>query len=64
MLSASEEQRLSSVLAIEAEERLYTADFVEARGILLPAIEYLQRAVNAARAQGNLTGPLLSTVSS
>jgi TPR repeat protein len=46
----------------EAEQRLHTADYVEARGILVPAIEYLQRAVDAAHAQGNVQGPLLSTV--
>ena len=46
----------------EAEQRLHTADYVEARGILLPATEYLQRAVDAARSQGNVTGSLLSTV--
>ena len=46
----------------EAEQRLHTADYVEARGILLPATEYLQRAVDAARSQGNVTGFLLSTV--
>ncbi|KAF2009854.1 hypothetical protein BU24DRAFT_66131 [Aaosphaeria arxii CBS 175.79] len=47
----------------EAEERLYTADYVEARGILLPATEYLQRAVDNARAQDVLTGSLLGDVS-
>jgi len=46
----------------EAEQRLYTADYVEARGILLPAIEYLQRAVDTAHAQSSVTGSLLSTV--
>jgi hypothetical protein len=46
----------------EAEQLLNTADYVEARGILQPAIEYLQRAVEWARAQGNLSGSLLATV--
>jgi hypothetical protein len=46
----------------EAEQILNTADYVEARGILPPAIEYLQRAVEWARAQGNLSGSLLATV--
>lgn len=62
-LSTSEEQRSTTRYAIEAEECLSTADFVEARGILLPSIEYLKRAVDAARVQGKLTGSLLSTVS-
>ena len=61
-LSQSEEQQ-TSIGAIEAEGRLQTGDYVEARGTLLPAIEYLKRAVDAARAQGRLDGPLLSTVS-
>ena len=61
--STSEEQRSTTTSTIEAEERLSTADFVEARGILLPSIEYLKRAVDNARVQGKLTGSLLSTVS-
>lgn len=50
--------------AVIAEERLYKQDYVEARGLLLPATEYLQRAVDSARAQGALTGSLLSAVNS
>jgi hypothetical protein len=46
-----------------AEQILHTADYVEARGILLPAVEYLQRAVDGAHAQCNVTGELLATVS-
>ena len=49
---------------MEAESRLHTADYVEARGILLPAVEYLRRAVEMARTQDKLTGDLLSLVSS
>jgi hypothetical protein len=48
----------------QAEQALQTADYVEARGILLPAIEYLSRAVDIARAQGSVTGVLLETVCS
>ncbi|CAO2656589.1 Nn.00g053920.m01.CDS01 [Neocucurbitaria sp. VM-36] len=64
--SSSEEygrpgQRSTDRAFVEAEGRLYTADYVEARGLLLPATEFLQRAVNAARAQGNVTGALLAT---
>jgi hypothetical protein len=46
----------------EAEQRLHTADYVEARGILLPAVDYLRRAVEQAGAQDSLSGPLLITV--
>ncbi|KAF2465045.1 uncharacterized protein BDR25DRAFT_295845 [Lindgomyces ingoldianus] len=59
-LSRSEEERLAARSAIEAEDRLHAADYVEARGILLPATEYLKRAVDAARAQGRLNGVLLA----
>lgn len=44
-----------------ATQRLNDAHYVEARGLLLPATDYLQRAVEAARVQGNLTGPLVVT---
>lgn len=47
----------------EAEQRLHTADYVEARGILLPAVDYFRQAVENARAGDSLTGPLLVAVS-
>lgn len=47
---------------MQAEDRLHTADYVEARGVLLPATEYLKRAVDSAQVQGILTGQLLATV--
>ncbi|KAK5013890.1 hypothetical protein LTR60_003631 [Cryomyces antarcticus] len=60
-MTGSEEERQASQAAIEAEARLHTADYVEARGILLPATEYLNKAVEAAQAQNMLTGDLLAT---
>lgn len=62
-LSQSQEHVQISRGAVEAEDRLHTADYVEARGILLPATEYLKRAVDTARAQETLSGDLLATVS-
>lgn len=62
-LSRSEEERQAARAAAEAEDRLHTADYVEASGILLPAVEYLARAVGVAQSQGRLTGHLLATVS-
>lgn len=53
---------LTSRAFAEAERALQTADYVEARGILLPAIEYLSRAVDNAHAQDNVTGTLLATI--
>lgn len=49
--------------SVEAEERLREPDYVEARGLLLPATDYLQRAVYVATEQGVITGQLLSTIS-
>lgn len=60
-LSRSEEERQAARAAAEAEDRLHTADYVEASGILLPAVEYLARAVEVAQSQERLTGNLLAT---
>lgn len=46
----------------ETERRLHEPDYVEAQGLLIPATDYLKRAVDAAIAQVRLTEPLLSTV--
>ena len=64
LLSSSEEDRQATRAKIEQEARLHTSDYVEARGILLPAVEYLKRAVDTARAQSKISGTLLSMVSS
>lgn len=53
----------SSVSSNEAERRADTPDYVEARGHLLPAAEYLEQAVDVATAQQALTGDLLTMVS-
>lgn len=60
--SSSDEERHSSRAAREAEARLHTADYVEARGMLLPAADYFERAVRAAEVQGQLSGDLLAMV--
>ncbi|KAK7180745.1 hypothetical protein PSPO01_13187 [Paraphaeosphaeria sporulosa] len=60
-LSASEEDRQTKRSNAEAECRLYMSDYVEARGVLLPAVEYLKHAVDTARTQDKITGELLST---
>ncbi|KAF2705330.1 hypothetical protein K504DRAFT_440449 [Pleomassaria siparia CBS 279.74] len=59
-LSQSEEQRQAITAAVQAEDRLQTADYVEARGTLLPAVDYLRRATAVAQAQEKITGLLLS----
>jgi len=61
-LSRGEEERQAAASAVEAERRAGTADYVEARGYLQPATEYLERAVAAAPAQRALSGDLLATV--
>jgi hypothetical protein len=48
--------------AAEAERRVGTADYVEARGLLQPATEYLERAVTAASNQDVVSGDLLAKV--
>lgn len=47
----------------DAEQRLHTADYVEARGLLLPAVDYLGRAVVQATSKNSLSGSLLVIVS-
>jgi hypothetical protein len=63
-MEGSVHQAVAAHVFAEAQDRLHTSDYVEARAILVPATEYLQRAVNAARNQSRLTGTLLSTVCS
>ena len=60
---SSEEERQAAAATAEAERRAGTQDYVEARGLLQPATEYLERAVAAASAQRALSGDLLTTVS-
>lgn len=62
-LTASEEERQSAESLQEAERRAGTQDYVEARGYLQPATEYLDRAMAAASEQRVLSGDLLATVS-
>jgi len=47
----------------DAETRLHSEEYVEARGLLLPAIEYLTRAVEEGDRQGTTDGSLFVTVS-
>jgi hypothetical protein len=46
----------------EAERMRHTQDYVEARTLLLPAADFLRRAVGAARRTGRLSGSLLVMV--
>lgn len=48
---------------VETQESTNGADYVEARALLVPATDYLQSAVDAAREKGELTGHLLLTAS-
>ena len=61
--SSSEEARDAARAAAEADARIHTADYVEARGILLPSTEYLSQAVDLAERTGRLNGDLLALVS-
>lgn len=63
LYSSSEEARDAGRAAAEADARAHTADYVEARGRLIPAVDYFSRAVTAAERDGRLDGDLLSEVS-
>ncbi|KIW07629.1 uncharacterized protein PV09_01575 [Verruconis gallopava] len=56
-----EETQANIQIQREAEARLGTHDYVEARGYLQPATEYLRRAVDEASSQSNITSHLLIT---
>jgi len=56
----SEEAREAERQRQEADNRAHTEDYVEARGMLLPATEYLSRAVAIARDSVGTTGDLLA----
>jgi hypothetical protein len=60
--SSSEEARDAERATAEADARAHTADYVEARGMLIPAVDYFSRAVEVAERVGELTGELLSEV--
>lgn len=47
----------------QSNERLHNANYVEARGILVPSTEYFSSAVKAAERKGQLSGELLALVS-
>ncbi|KAK5172348.1 uncharacterized protein LTR77_003987 [Saxophila tyrrhenica] len=63
-ITSSEDERQNAAATAEAERRSGTQDYVEARGYLQPATEYLERAVAAAIEQETLSGDLLATVGS
>jgi hypothetical protein len=46
----------------EAMQRLNTADYVEARGYLVPSTEFFSRAVGTAEEDNTVTGSLLASV--
>ena len=60
--TSSSEERQADRAAQEAEARMHLPDYVEARGVLLPATEYLRQAITAATEQRILTADLLLVV--
>ncbi|TKA76314.1 hypothetical protein B0A55_04196 [Friedmanniomyces simplex] len=58
--NSSEDERQSAAAVVEAERRAGTAEYVEARGFLQPAVEYFERAIAAATALRVLSGDLLA----
>lgn len=61
--TSSDEARDAARAVAEADARIHTPDYVEARGILLPSTEYFSRAVAVAERRGLVTGELLTLVS-
>ncbi|KAF2234470.1 hypothetical protein EV356DRAFT_532782 [Viridothelium virens] len=59
-ITRSQEERAATQQAAEAEARLGLPDYVEARAILVPATEYLSRAVENLAGQDTTSGELLS----
>ena len=60
--SSAEEARDAERATAEADARAHTADYVEARGMLIPAVDYFARAIDVAERDEMLTGELLSEV--
>jgi hypothetical protein len=60
--NSSDDAREAERAVQDADARAGTADYVEARGMLLPSTEYFQRAVTAAERREAVTGELLSLV--
>ncbi|KAI9662453.1 MAG: hypothetical protein M1821_008620 [Bathelium mastoideum] len=58
--SSRSEDEEASRQSVEGELRLGLSDYVEARALLTPAIEYLSRAVDNAQQQNIVSGDLLS----
>ena len=61
-INSIDDERQAALAVREAERRSGTEDYVEAKGFLQPATEYLERAIAAATAQRVLSGDLLATV--
>ncbi|EXJ82381.1 hypothetical protein A1O3_06194 [Capronia epimyces CBS 606.96] len=61
--SYSAEAARDEIERAAADARAHTADYVEARGMLIPAVDYFTRAVDVAERRGRLSGTLLSEVS-
>lgn len=60
--SSVEEARDAERATADADARAHTADYVDARGMLIPAVDYFSRAIRKAERDGGLTGELLSEV--
>jgi hypothetical protein len=60
--SSSEEARDAERATAEADARAHTADYVEARGMLIPAVDHFARAIEVAERNGEPSGELLSEV--
>lgn len=60
--TASDDAQDAARAIADADFRTSTADYVEARGILLPSTEYFSRAISIADQRSQISGNLLSSV--
>jgi hypothetical protein len=60
--TSAEEANDAERATAEADARAGTADYVEARGMLIPAVDHFSRAIQVAERHNEVTGDLLAEV--
>ncbi|RVX65836.1 hypothetical protein B0A52_10293 [Exophiala mesophila] len=58
--TSSEETRDAERATAEADARTHSPDYVEARGLLIPAVDHYARALELAESQGSVHGDILA----
>lgn len=60
--TSSEETRDAERATTEADARTHSPDYVEARGMLIPAVDHYARALELAESQSSVDGDILAEV--